>query len=152
MQYTDANGTTQTITVRYQSFTVQTNFGISEIAEYPPTQTNLPVGIQFPDGSSYSFTYEATPGYPGSVTGRLASYTLPTGGTVQYQDSGGYGGIEIDGSIAGLTRSTSDGAVAYTRFNVSPVTTTSNGSSSTETTDASNNQTVLNEHIVRISR
>jgi len=43
------------------------------------------------------------------VTGRIASVTLPTGGTITYTYSGGNNGIESDGSTAGLTRQLSPG-------------------------------------------
>ena len=50
-----------------------------------------------------------TPGYSGYTTGRIASVTLPAGGTIQYQYTGGNNGIECaDGSTAGLTRTTPD--------------------------------------------
>jgi RHS repeat-associated protein len=117
--YTAPSGASATYTVRYSPYTVQTNFGCSGINEYGPTSQNLVSEIDLPDDNPngtrdrYTFTYETTPGFSGSVTGRLASVTLPTGGTITYSYSGGTGtnnsGIVCaDGSTATLTRSTPD--------------------------------------------
>jgi len=98
-------------TMKYTAYTVKTNFGCPNISEYGPTPNNLVSEIDLPDGSKYTFGYEATPGYPGDVTGRLASVTLPTGGTISYTYSGGNNGIVCaDGSTATLTRATPDTA------------------------------------------
>ncbi len=116
-QYTDTNGNPQTVTLNYTTYTVQTAFNCSNIAEYGPTSTSLVSSISFPDGSLYQFTYEPTPGVSGNVTGRLASVTLPQGGTINYTYSGGSNGIVCaDGSTAGLTRklATSAGSAAST--------------------------------------
>src|SRR6185437_12571673 len=89
---------------------------------------------------SYSFQYETTPGVPANVTGRVKSITLRTGGTITYTYTRGNNGIEcVDGSTAGLSRTTSDGTTDYSR----------SGSGTAWTTtilDASSprNQTVLN--------
>ena len=86
------NGGTGKITFTYTPQTVRTNFGCSGITEYGATQQNLVSAINLPDGTKYTFTYEATQGYSGDTTGRLASVTLPTGwddhvpmGTVRFQ-------------------------------------------------------------------
>ena len=87
---TQAGGSTSaTVAVAYKTYTVQTNFGCSGITEFGATSTNLVDHITLGDGSStYTFTYEATPGTTtGAVTGRLASITLPTGGTIRYSYS-----------------------------------------------------------------
>src|SRR5262249_43738561 len=82
--YTDTTNTSRSITVNYSSYTIQTAFGCSGIVEYGPTSQYLISSIVYPDGSSYSFTYEPTPGISGNVTGRLASVTLPEGGRINY--------------------------------------------------------------------
>src|SRR5262249_27238200 len=71
----------------------------------------------YADGSSYQITYEDTPGFAGSKTGRIASVTLPTGGTISYGYSGGSNGrgIFCDGTTAGFTRQTPDGTWTYAR-------------------------------------
>jgi RHS repeat-associated protein len=105
----------------YQTFTVRTNFGCSGVTEYGPTSQGLVTEIDLPDynatsnpNAKYTFTYEATPGYSGDVTGRLTSITLPSGGTITYSYSGGYNGITCaDGSIATLSRTTPDGTWTY---------------------------------------
>lgn len=114
--YTAPSGATATYTVNYTQYTVATNFGVSGTSEYPSTANSLVSSISLPDGTSYSFTYEATPGSctplsgtfsTNCITGRLASVTLPTGGAITYTYSGGSNGIESDGSTAGLTRALS---------------------------------------------
>jgi RHS repeat-associated protein len=113
--YQDTAGHPQAITVQFATYTVQTNFGIANIAEYPATSQHLVSSITYQDGSSYSFTYEATPGYPGSVTGRIASMKLPTGGTITYRYTGSNDSMFNDTSSSGLTETTSDGTVTYSR-------------------------------------
>jgi len=125
-------------TMKYSSYTVKTNFGCSGIAEYGPTSQNLVSEIDLPDGSKYTLTYEPTPGYSGDYTGRLASVTLPTGGTISYSYSGGNNGIVCaDGSTATLTRTTPDGAWTYAH--------SENGAAwTTNQTDPQGNLTVMN--------
>jgi RHS repeat-associated protein len=114
--YPAPNGTSATVTVTYKPYTVQTNFGCSGIAEYPPTSNSLVDKITLPNSTFYQFTYELTPGSAPNVTGRLASVALPTGGKISYVYSGGNNGIEcIDGTTAGLARTTPDGAWTYSR-------------------------------------
>jgi RHS repeat-associated protein len=113
-------GTTASYTMNYENRTVATNFGVSGIGEYAKTTVPLVSSIVLPDGTSYTFTYEATPagvcsGHTICVTGRIASVTLPTGGTISYTYSGGSNGIESDGSTAGFTRTTPDGTWTYSR-------------------------------------
>ncbi|MHB8753412.1 MAG: RHS repeat domain-containing protein [Candidatus Acidiferrales bacterium] len=103
-------------TVKYTSQTVKTNFGCSGISEFGPTSENLVSEIDLPGGSKYMFQYEQTPNFSGDVTGRLASVTLPTGGTIDYTYAGSNNGIECtDGSTAELARETSDGTWTYSR-------------------------------------
>ena len=131
--YTDSNGASQHVTVNYTSYTVKTNFGVSGVAEYSQSGVPLVSSIVYPDGSSYAFTYEPTPGTPSDTTGRIATITLRTGGVIQYVYTGGNNGIESDGSTAGLTRTTTDGTITYTRSGV-----TSTGST-TQVADAAGN-------------
>jgi hypothetical protein len=57
-----ANGSYQ-YKMNYIQYTVQTAFGFSpSIQEYGPMSVPLVTSISLPDGSSYSFTYEAGPG------------------------------------------------------------------------------------------
>ncbi|MBB6144701.1 RHS repeat-associated protein [Silvibacterium bohemicum] len=131
-KYTDPNGNSQTVTVNYESYTVQTAFGVNGISEYSQSSIPLVSSIVYSgDGSSYSFTYEPTPGNPSAVTGRIASIKLRTGGTISYAYTGGTNntGIESDGTIPTLTRTTSDGATTYTRSGISS---TQSGTTSTD--------------------
>jgi RHS repeat-associated protein len=139
LTYAAPSGANAVYTVKYTAYTVKTNFGCSGIAEFGPTSENLVSEIDLPDqavvsSDKYTFTYEATPGFSGDVTGRLASITLPTGGTISYTYTGGSNGIACgDGSAAGLTRVTPDGTWTYTRTG-----------STTTVTDPQGNQTVIN--------
>jgi len=121
--YTAPSGASPFYQVNYATYSIQTNFGCSGITEYGTngtTTANLVSEIDLPDGSKYSFNYEPTPGHAGFVTGRLASVTLPTGGTISYTYSGGSNGIVCtDGSAATLTRTTPDGTWTYARSQVS---------------------------------
>jgi len=122
--YTDPSGTSRTITVNYSSLYVRTNFACTGVTDYGTngtTTANLISSIALPNGTSYSFTYEDTPGYSGYVTGRIKQVTLPTGGTIQYVYSGGDTSKGIycdDGSTSYLDRTTSDGTIYYRRSHV----------------------------------
>src|SRR5580704_413934 len=73
----------------------------------------------------------------GSVTGRLASVTPPSGGTISYSYTGGSNGIVCaDGTTATLTRATPDGQWIYTH--------SENGTAwTTDVTDPQSNQTAI---------
>src|SRR5205823_6003016 len=114
------------VTVSYVSHMVQTAFGCG-ISEYGPLSNSLVDRITLADGSYYQFTYEATPGVPANVTGRIASIRLPTGGTISYTYQGGDTGKGIfcvDGSTSGFTRTTPDAQWTYLRTGTSPSYTT----------------------------
>jgi RHS repeat-associated protein len=140
--YTPPSGTNVAYTMKYTSYTVRTNFGCSGVSEYGPTAQDLVSEIDLPDGTKYTFAYEATPSYSGDVTGRLASVTLPTGGTISYTYTGGSNGIVCaDGSTATLGRQTPDGTWSYAH--------SENGTAWTTTITAptyntQNSQTVIN--------
>jgi RHS repeat-associated protein len=141
--YTTPSNTSAAYRVIYTPVTVQTGFGCSGITEYGPAVQNLITEIDLPDqgvvpSDRYLITYEATPGFPGNVTGRIASITLPTGGVISYSYSGGSNGITCaDGSAATLQRVTPDGTWTYAH--------TENGSAWTTTvTDPQSNQTIYN--------
>ena len=147
LTYTAPSGATPAYTVKYSTYTVQTNFGCSGITEFGPTSESLVSEIDLSDqgvnsSDKYTFTYEATPSYSSNVTGRLASVTLPTGGTITYTYSGGSNGIECaDGSTAGLTRQTPDGTWTYARTLGTGAATTS--TITAPTYNSQNNQTVI---------
>jgi RHS repeat-associated protein len=155
-QFAQVNNTTQTYTytytgpnanepivTTYTALEVATDFGCNNngtaVAEFPPTPVYLLTSIALPDGTSYSFTYETTPGTgnSGYVTGRISKVTLPTGGNIQYTYGywPGTSAMCTDGSPATLTRTTSDGAVwQYSRNSTGTGTTV---------TDPAMNQTVF---------
>jgi RHS repeat-associated protein len=117
--YTDSSNTARAVTVNYQPLLVRTNFGCgTDYGKNGTTTANLVTRIDLPNGTSYSFSYEDTPGYPGFVTGRLKQITLPTGGTIGYQYSGGDTSKGIycdDGSTAYLTRIVDSQNTGYVR-------------------------------------
>ena len=122
--YTAPSGANAVYTMNFTQYTVHTNFGFgsdsSPIHEYGATSVALVSSIALPDDTQsnpdkYTFTYEVTPGsctpltgtyQANCVTGRIASVTLPTGGTITYGYIGGTHstGIYADGSTSGLTR------------------------------------------------
>jgi hypothetical protein len=145
--YIDPNGNSQTVTVNYTTHTVQTAFGVSGITEY--NQPNIPLVssiVYSADGSSFSFTYETTPGNSPNVTGRVASITLRTGGTITYAYTGVNHGIEADGTTAGLKRTTSDGFTTYVRSGV-----TSSASTTTFTDAASTGNVSVSSFLINAS-
>lgn len=142
---------TAKVTVNYTSYTVATNFGVSGIKEFGATAVSLVSSIALPDGTQYTFNYEPTPSVPSAgactplsgtyshncVTARLASITLPTGGSIQYTYSGGNNGVLTDGTVATLRRQTPDGTWTYTRsLGASPA-------STDIVTDPAGNDTVI---------
>jgi len=141
MTYTAPSGANASYTMRYAAYTVQTAFGCSGISEYGPTSNNLVSEIDLPDGSKYTFAYEQTPGVPANVTGRLASITLPTGGTISYTYTGGNNGITCaDGSTSGLQRYTPDTGSNYWNYARTPG---SGAAYTTTVTDPQGNNTVI---------
>jgi RHS repeat-associated protein len=128
----------------YSTYTVQTAFGCSGVGEYGPTTVSLVSSVGLPDGSTYTFNYETTPGSTTNVTGRVSSITLPSGGTISYAYTGGSNGIVCsDGSTAGLTRTTeataSSPASAWT-YTRTPGTGTTQTSQTTVVDGLNNNQ------------
>ena len=132
------NSSIASASVSYRTYTVQTNFGCSGISEYGATSVDLTDKITLADGSIYSFSYEPTTGVSGAVTGRIASVTLPTGGAINYSYTGGCNGsgMNPDGTVGSLTRTTGDGTRSYNRAPVS------NNATSTTLQDEKQNQTL----------
>lgn len=120
--YTSPANTAANVLVHYTNKNVRTNFGCSGISETSTPNVPMVTDVTLPDGSQYTFQYEATPGTTtGEVTGRITLVTLPTGGQIQYQYTGGSNGVICaDGSGAGMTRTlTPGGAWTYARDNSS---------------------------------
>jgi RHS repeat-associated protein len=156
LTYTAPSGASPYYQINYTNYTVATNFGITGITDYKSlSAVPLVTSVALPDGSQYGFSYEATPGtcspYAGTtcVTARIASVTLPTGGTITYAYSGGNNGILPDGSTATLTRTLSDGASwnatwAYAQVkNTGAASTTTITDPERDTLAPSGNQTVI---------
>src|SRR5579862_1777121 len=139
--YTAPSGGSVSYTMKFTTYSIRTNFACSGITDYGTngtTTANLVSEIDLPNSSKYMLSYEPTPGHSGFVTGRLASITLPQGGTISYSYSGGNNGINCsDGSTATLQRTTPDGAWTYAQVK-------GTGAASTTTqTDPQGNQTVI---------
>jgi RHS repeat-associated protein len=144
--YPAPSGANAIYTMKYTNYNIQTNFGCSGIGEYSAANVPLVTEIDLPDqmvnpSDKYTFAYEQTPGSTGNYTARLASVTLPTGGTISYYYIGGSNGITCtDGSTAGLQRYTPDTGSNYWNYERTPGT----GAAYTTTiTDPLGNQTVL---------
>lgn len=147
LTYVAPSGANASYTLKSTTYTIKTNFGCSGINEYGPVSLGLVSEIDLPDiatvpSDKYLITYEATPGSPGDITGRIASVTLPTGGTISYSYSGGTGTnnsgiICADGSTATVARTTPDGTWTYAH-------TESGQDWSTTVIDPQGNQTIYN--------
>lgn len=150
--YTAPSGASAAYTMKFTTYSIQTNFGCSGITEYGTngtTTANLVSEIDLPDISAnpndkYTFTYEPTPGHSGYVTGRLASFTLPTGGTISYTYTGGSNGITCaDGSAAGLQRYTPDTGSNFWNY------TRTAGSGAAYTTTITDPSTAANQTVIQ---
>ncbi|HMG86729.1 MAG TPA: RHS repeat-associated core domain-containing protein [Terracidiphilus sp.] len=107
LTFKTTSGGPSTVTVNFSPVNIKTNFACSSpsVTEYTATGQYLVSSIVLQDTSSYSFTYEATPGNSGYYTGRVASITLPAGNTIKYTYQGSNNGISCaDGSTLGFTR------------------------------------------------
>lgn len=117
--YTAPSGAQASVTLIYGTYYVQTCFQVSGITEFPDTKEYLINEIQLPDGSSYQVSYEATVGCgtSGKTTGRIASISLATGGTICYLYGTGSCGdntsnsMMADGSPAAMSRTMSGTSV-----------------------------------------
>jgi RHS repeat-associated protein len=121
LTYTTSTGGPASYIVHYITKNIKTNFGCTGVSEFTQNSVGLVNDITLPDGSAYMFTYEATPGNTGYVTGRVAQVTLPTGGSIIYSYLDGSSGhiTCADGSAATITRQTPDGTWKYARTQVS---------------------------------
>jgi hypothetical protein len=148
--YTAPSSASATYTMKYTTYTIRTNFGCSNIVDYGTNGTTtapLVSEIDLPDiavnpNDKYTFTYEGTPGHSGNVTGRLATVTLPTGGTITYTYIGGSSGniTCADGSTSGLKRFTPDTGSNYWEYDRAAG---SGAAYTTTVTDPMGNKTVV---------
>jgi len=131
--YAPPSGGSASYTVSYKSYTVETNFGCNGVAEYNQSNIYLVDRITLPDQTYYQFQYEQTvSGGSNTVTARLTSITLPTGGSITYAyptvNGGANNGINCSDGTApagtaaspSLTRTVSPGGMwTYVRTQVS---------------------------------
>lgn len=140
--YFDANGTQRTVQVNYTTYPQRTNFGCSLIVERNFGNVYFPTSVVLPDGETFTLSYEPTPGFPGSFTGRLAQLTLPTGGYVAYSYSGSGGnGMNCNSNyMSTITRTVNDGRGQTSQWTYvpSPVLDNYGNYTVTETDPASN--------------
>jgi RHS repeat-associated protein len=110
--YTGADGNPKTVQVNYTRYPQKTTFGCpyaTDIGTSVVYNLYFPTSVVLPDGETFGLSYEATPGYPGDITGRLTQITLPSGGTISYAYSGGHQGVACYvGESAILTRTVND--------------------------------------------
>lgn len=104
--------TTQTTT----TYTLRSAFGCPA-GDYSNQVQPVVTTVTLGDGTTVGLSYEATPGYPSDITGRLAGITLPTGGVVTYTYPGNSGnnyGLKCTYIVpTEITRTTSDGTTSY---------------------------------------
>ena len=128
ISYIAPSGSYAAYKVTFKQYNIHTYFQCNSIGEYTAVNAYLVDRVTLPDSTYYQFQYEETyaPGYSGYYSGRLASVTLPAGGTISYTYTGGNNntGIEcMDGSTAGLTRTLSPGGQwTYARSSISGTT------------------------------
>jgi RHS repeat-associated protein len=112
-KFLDVNGNYQTITMYLTAFNIKTNFACSGVVEYTQNSVSLPTSLSLPNGQSYTFEYEDTPGFSGYKTGRLKKVTFPTGGSYEYAYPAPNNGINCsDGTVINLTRTVNNGSPA----------------------------------------
>lgn len=109
--YTDGSSNQATYTVNWSPLTVNDQLNSDSSCDFlGPAVNTLPTSVSLPDGTSFTLAYESNTYHPGTVTGRIGSITLPSGGTVAYA----YPSTNCpDGSPAVMTRTTSDGTWTY---------------------------------------
>jgi RHS repeat-associated protein len=111
IQYEALNpsGTYETTTLNLENLNVKTNFACSGVIEYTGT-ASVPQSLVLPNGQTYSFTYEPSPGNSGYYTGRLQRMTLPTGGYYEYDYPGANDSVNCaDGTTLSMNRVVNDG-------------------------------------------
>lgn len=74
--YLGYKGSTQTITECFANYTLQTGFNQAGVVEFPATSKALMVTAVLPDGTKYTFDYDAY--------GNLTYIGLPKGGNIRY--------------------------------------------------------------------
>jgi hypothetical protein len=109
-EFLTPTGSYQTATVTLLTLNIKTNFGCSGVSEYSGT-AKVPNSLQLPNGSSYSFGYEGTPGGSGYSTGRLDTFFLPNGGDYVVEYASPNDAINCsDGTITNLQMISASGA------------------------------------------
>jgi hypothetical protein len=86
--YLGGDGINHNVTVSYSTYTQKTVYGCTGITDLTGGGAYFPTTITTPEGN-FSISYETTPGYSPDITGRIATITYPSGGSVTYAYSGG---------------------------------------------------------------
>jgi hypothetical protein len=141
--------------IAYQSFNLKSNFNCSGLgynyADYSYAAISLPISITDPTGAVTTIGYENTPGNSGYTTGRLASITYGTGGSISYAygqngDAQGQNGFDCVSFVVPLitvTVSDNNGNTnkwTYANYNRGSTA----GNFTVVQTDPANNQTAYN--------
>ena len=158
--YPNANGNNinPPYAIAYQSFNVRTNFNCQALGYHGADSSSispvsLPVSITDPTGAVTRLTYEPTPGYTGYITGRLASITYGTGGSLSYAysqngDPRGQNGFDCVSFVTPkitITVNDNNGAQTvwtYANYNSNSISTP--GNFKVIATDPAGNQTAYN--------
>lgn len=136
--YMGYGGSAQTVTECFSNYTLQTGFGQSGVNEFPATVKALMVTAILPDGTKYTFDYDAY--------GNLTYIGLPKGGNIRYAWETVNFGIGGCGNAAQLSRAVQSRTVddnnghAYTT-NYSWGALQSDGTLTNTVTDATGNDT-----------
>ena len=150
--YTDGSGKTQDYVESWKSWTLQSNFNCSAhggLPDYSSSGVYLLSSITSPDGSVTTFGYEQTPGYgSGYTTGRIASITYGSGGSISYAyaqngDTQGQNGFDCKTLVIPqikVTVNDKNGTSSTWTYNNSKTSTTLNFT--VTETDPAGNQTV----------
>ncbi len=127
LSYADVNGNSQQYGFGYTAMNIANN----GCPTYAYTNWQMPTSITLPGSGAgkYVLTYEPTQGMSGYYTGRIASITLPSGGSMSYAYSGGDNGVNCNNlAVPTLTVTVND----------------SNGNSNTYTYVSSQNTQQIN--------
>lgn len=113
--WTDVNGGSPQVSLTTSSENFKSVFGCTGISDYSLTNGSVVTGLSYPDGTSLTVGFEATPNNTGYVTGRIGKITLRTGGSVTYGYSGSNHGLNCTYQVPPtMARTTSDGTDTYT--------------------------------------
>jgi hypothetical protein len=125
--YPDATGTSRTVAVNSAVYNLYLNVPVSPCSgAYQGAHStesepyDLPNSIMLPNGTGYTFQYEALATPANTTTGRISQIGLPTGGSITYTYPSASSLVQsyqscADSGVFFLNRTTADGTWQYTR-------------------------------------